>query len=238
MAPVPGFYGNFLHHDNMIPSQSFSPTYVNFHWHTVATQTGSKSSTNQHNVPQASSSLNLHSGPPSYLDSPHDSLHPSDATSNPTRGQQMQVSAAASNGNSSSAEVELTEAERATPSDEKRRRNTAASARFRVKKKHRTIALERAVSDLTGRAEELEREVGDLRRENGWLKEIVVLKGRQNIANNRLASKQAVTSGGQWSYGTESTVQKDVSEGPSSALSDDDIPAKQFKGKQKSNKKS
>ena len=112
------------------------------------------------------------------------------------------------------------------------------TARFRVKKKHRTIALERAVSDLTGRAEELEREVGDLRRENGWLKEIVVLKGGQNIANNRLALRQAVASGGQWSYGTESTVQEDVSEGPSSALSDDDIPAKQFKGKQRSNKKS
>lgn len=127
MAPVPGFYGNFLHHDNMIPSQSFSPTSANFHGHTVAAQTGSKSSTNQHSVAQASSSLNLHSGPPSYLDSPHDSLHPSDATINPTRGQQMQVSAAASNGNSSSAEVELTEAERAAASDEKRRRNTAAS---------------------------------------------------------------------------------------------------------------
>jgi hypothetical protein len=34
------------------------------------------------------------------------------------------------------------------------------------------------VSDLTGRAEELEREVTELRRENGWLKEIVMLKGR------------------------------------------------------------
>jgi hypothetical protein len=34
------------------------------------------------------------------------------------------------------------------------------------------------VSDLTGRAEELEREATELRRENGWLKEIVMLKGR------------------------------------------------------------
>ncbi|KJA26109.1 hypothetical protein HYPSUDRAFT_105910, partial [Hypholoma sublateritium FD-334 SS-4] len=59
-------------------------------------------------------------------------------------------------------------------SDEKRRRNTAASARFRVKKKHRTITLERSVSELTGRADELEREASDLRRENGWLKEIVM----------------------------------------------------------------
>lgn len=33
------------------------------------------------------------------------------------------------------------------------------------------------MSDLTGRADELEREASDLRRENGWLKEIVMLKG-------------------------------------------------------------
>ncbi|KAF8272939.1 hypothetical protein EI94DRAFT_1557509, partial [Lactarius quietus] len=57
--------------------------------------------------------------------------------------------------------------------EEKRRRNTAASARFRVKKKLRTIDLERTVSDLTGRVGELEQEASDLRRENGWLKEIV-----------------------------------------------------------------
>lgn len=31
---------------------------------------------------------------------------------------------------------------------------------------------------MTGRADELEREATELRRENGWLKEIVMLKGR------------------------------------------------------------
>ncbi|KAF7320043.1 Cytochrome C oxidase assembly protein COX19 [Mycena kentingensis (nom. inval.)] len=61
--------------------------------------------------------------------------------------------------------------------EDKRRRNTEASARFRIKKKLRTLELERSVSDLSGRAEELEREAADLRRENGWLKEIVMLKG-------------------------------------------------------------
>lgn len=61
--------------------------------------------------------------------------------------------------------------------EDKRRRNTTASARFRIKKKLRTLNLERSVSDLSGRAEELEREAADLRRENGWLKEIVLLKG-------------------------------------------------------------
>ncbi|KAF9065421.1 hypothetical protein BDP27DRAFT_1332039, partial [Rhodocollybia butyracea] len=60
--------------------------------------------------------------------------------------------------------------------EDKRRRNTAASARFRIKKKQRNLNLERTVSDLTGRADELEKEASDLRRENGWLKEIIMMK--------------------------------------------------------------
>jgi hypothetical protein len=74
-------------------------------------------------------------------------------------------------------------------------------ARFRIKKKHKTIALERSVTDLAGRAKELEREVAVLRRENGWLKDIVMLKGAQYAANNQThqdALRQAaslVTSG-------------------------------------------
>ena len=254
MAPLSEFYGNFSDHDNKILPQSSSPTSVNFHWHTAAAPPRSQSSATQYSVPQASSSMNSHPSPLSFLNSPHGSLHPSDAISR--RGQQAQASAA-SNSNSSSPEVDLTETERAVASDEKRRRNTAASgtsffidhisgrlifviaARFRVKKKHKTIALERTVSNLTGRAEELEREVGDLRQENGWLKEIVVLKGTQNVANNRLALNQALAfPTGERSYGAESTVQEDASEGSLSELSDDDIPVKRSKGKQRSNKKS
>ncbi|TFK57580.1 hypothetical protein OE88DRAFT_150894 [Heliocybe sulcata] len=73
---------------------------------------------------------------------------------------------------------DLTEAERQALADDKRRRNTAASARFRIKKKQKVLNLERSVSDLTGRAEDLEREAAELRRENGWLKEIIVLKSK------------------------------------------------------------
>ena len=43
----------------------------------------------------------------------------------------------------------------------------------------KTLNLERTVSDLTGRVDELEQEASDLRRENGWLKEIVMLKSRR-----------------------------------------------------------
>ncbi|KAH7924018.1 hypothetical protein BV22DRAFT_1047799 [Leucogyrophana mollusca] len=56
--------------------------------------------------------------------------------------------------------------------------DTGDQTRFRIKKKQRTLNLERTVADLTGRTEELEREASELRRENGWLKEIVLLKGR------------------------------------------------------------
>ena len=40
------------------------------------------------------------------------------------------------------------------------------------------MALERTVTELEGRADVLEKEAVELRRENGWLKEMLVLKGR------------------------------------------------------------
>jgi hypothetical protein len=61
-----------------------------------------------------------------------------------------------------------------TPSEDKRRRNTAASARFRLKKKEREAALEKKSKELEMRVMELERECEGLKRENGWLKGLVV----------------------------------------------------------------
>jgi len=58
--------------------------------------------------------------------------------------------------------------------EDKRRRNTAASARFRLKKKEREAALESKAKELEARVNELERECEGLRRENGWLKGLVV----------------------------------------------------------------
>jgi len=57
--------------------------------------------------------------------------------------------------------------------EEKRRRNTEASG-----KQPLSLNLEQTISELSGRAEELEKEAEDLRRENGWLKEIVIMKSR------------------------------------------------------------
>ncbi|KAJ7042629.1 hypothetical protein C8F04DRAFT_1076574 [Mycena alexandri] len=97
---------------------------------------------------------------------------PIEATGSRSRGQNSQ--AGPSTSNAAAPDVDDDDNDEY---DDKRRRNTAASARFRIKKKQRALDLERSVSDLTGRAEELEREASDLRRENGWLKEIVMLKG-------------------------------------------------------------
>jgi hypothetical protein len=60
------------------------------------------------------------------------------------------------------------------PTEDKRRRNTAASARFRLKKKEREAALEKKARELEVKVNELEKECEGLRRENGWLKGLVV----------------------------------------------------------------
>ena len=60
------------------------------------------------------------------------------------------------------------------PAEDKRRRNTAASARFRLKKKEREAALEKRAKELEVKVSELEKECEGLRRENGWLKGLVV----------------------------------------------------------------
>ena len=62
----------------------------------------------------------------------------------------------------------------ANPAEDKRRRNTAASARFRLKKKEREAALEKKAKELEVKVSELEKECEGLRRENGWLKGLVV----------------------------------------------------------------
>jgi hypothetical protein len=58
--------------------------------------------------------------------------------------------------------------------EDKRKRNTAASARFRQKKKEREAALEQKAKELESKVSELERECEGLRRENGWLKGLVI----------------------------------------------------------------
>lgn len=58
--------------------------------------------------------------------------------------------------------------------DDKRRRNTEASARFRRRKKERETALSQEAKDVAKRVADLERECEDLRKENAWLKGLVI----------------------------------------------------------------
>jgi hypothetical protein len=60
--------------------------------------------------------------------------------------------------------------------DEKRKRNLAASARFRQKKKLREQQLEKVTKELTDRAEELEAQISKLEQENELLKAMLTEK--------------------------------------------------------------
>lgn len=62
---------------------------------------------------------------------------------------------------------------RVAAEEDKRRRNTAASARFRVKKKQREQALEKTAKEMTERAQMLETKVQQLEMENKWLKGLI-----------------------------------------------------------------
>lgn len=60
--------------------------------------------------------------------------------------------------------------------EDKRRRNTAASARFRVKKKLREQEMERTTKDLQDKVKSMETRIMQLEMENRWLKNLVVEK--------------------------------------------------------------
>lgn len=60
--------------------------------------------------------------------------------------------------------------------DEKRKRNLAASARFRQKKKQREQQLEKATKELNDKAEEFEARIVELERENQLLKAMLTEK--------------------------------------------------------------
>jgi len=60
--------------------------------------------------------------------------------------------------------------------EDKRRRNTAASARFRVKKKQREQALEKTVKEVSDKNAMLEARMNQLEMENKWLKNLITEK--------------------------------------------------------------
>lgn len=76
--------------------------------------------------------------------------------------------------------MSVEEAARHTAEEDKRRRNTAASARFRVKKKVREQTLEKTVKDTNDKNAALEARVTALELENQWLKNLITEKNGRN----------------------------------------------------------
>ncbi|GFZ48183.1 hypothetical protein JCM24511_05931 [Saitozyma sp. JCM 24511] len=60
--------------------------------------------------------------------------------------------------------------------EDKRMRNTLASAKFRAKKKQHIAGVQRTISDLETQHTELQKDVVSLRQENGLLREMVQIK--------------------------------------------------------------
>jgi len=69
--------------------------------------------------------------------------------------------------------LSMEERTRVAAEEDKRRRNTAASARFRVKKKQREQTLEKTAKEMTDKAGVLEKRVQELEMENRWLKGLI-----------------------------------------------------------------
>lgn len=70
----------------------------------------------------------------------------------------------------------LEDTSRVAAEEDKRRRNTAASARFRVKKKQREQALERSAKEMSDKVSALEGRINQLETENKWLKNLITEK--------------------------------------------------------------
>lgn len=72
--------------------------------------------------------------------------------------------------------ADLEESARYAAEEDKRRRNTAASARFRVKKKQREQELEKRTKEMNEKVALLEDKVQQLEMENKWLKGLITEK--------------------------------------------------------------
>jgi len=117
-----------------------------------------------HNVPQSAQS------PTSS--SPYSQTSPTNGL--PSHGTKRKVDSLTSD--PKSPPQNLSEASRLAAEEDKRRRNTAASARFRVKKKEREEALVRTVKEVTDKNTALERRVNDLEMENALLSKLLTKK--------------------------------------------------------------
>ncbi|KAJ5113491.1 hypothetical protein N7456_002025 [Penicillium angulare] len=118
---------------------------------------------------------------PAQVPTPAQSLSPTaPATSGPKRKNTQKVP-----------EPTPEEEARGVADEDKRRRNTAASARFRVKKKMREAALERTVKETNDKNDALEARVSQLELENHWLRGLIMEKNGSEERNE--ASEKAIS---------------------------------------------
>ncbi|KAJ4294518.1 hypothetical protein N0V90_008209 [Kalmusia sp. IMI 367209] len=78
------------------------------------------------------------------------------------------------------------ETSRVAAEEDKRRRNTAASARFRIKKKQREQALEKTAKEMTERVSVLETRIQQLETENTWLKSLITEKNGGKTSSSEI----------------------------------------------------
>ncbi|RUS22190.1 hypothetical protein BC937DRAFT_90046 [Endogone sp. FLAS-F59071] len=102
----------------------------------------------------------------------HGSIDPTMLASNPSPPPEQTGSPESDDDGS----IELDAASKFAAEEDKRRRNTAASARFRIKKKQREQALERTAREMSEKAGALETRVRELEMEVKWLRGLIVEK--------------------------------------------------------------
>jgi len=112
---------------------------------------------------------------------------PSSVTSSINSPQAMPSKKRKAGENAPSPSISAEEQSRLAAEEDKRRRNTAASARFRVKKKQREQNLERTVKDANERNAALEAKLNQLEMENKWLKNLITEKN-----GNQIQSKEEI----------------------------------------------
>ncbi|KAK7948568.1 uncharacterized protein PG986_009454 [Apiospora aurea] len=111
-------------------------------------------------------------------------------------------------GRSRARQMSLEEQSRVAAEEDKRRRNTAASARFRVKKKAREQALEKREKELGDEVSELKKRITHLETENKWLKNLVMGKLDSKDASDNTKLRAALKEVGKDS-GSEGNVEKE-----------------------------
>lgn len=123
--------------------------------------------------------------------------------------------------------LSVEEQARLAAEEDKRKRNTAASARFRIKKKQREQALERSAKEMTEKVTMLEGRISALETENKWLKSLVTEKhGAKDETLERLLREISA----QESKKEGDVVRESISAASSTtAVDDSDASSSQYK---------